>query len=736
MNANADKVRGVPAVRIIDKVRPRMEDKLFFLEPSNVRLGGWLGRRVDADSDHRLMEADDTAMLAGFRKRPGAQAWIGEHVGKFLHAASLATRNRALPALVSKRDRVGRALLATQEADGYLGTYLSGKRFGLYPEADWDVWVHKYCLLGLLAWHEVAGVPEALRACERIAALLMKEFPIGGRPLSSAGTHVGMAATSVLEPMVLLYRRTGNPAYLAFAKRIVADWDRPGGPGILASLKAGKGVEGTANAKAYEMLSNLVGVCELARTTGDRSLLDPVVLGWSDIVAHHRYVTGSLSRHEHFGPDHDLPNGPSSNVGETCVTVTWIQLNAQLLRLTGEARYAAEIERSLWNHLAAAQRPDGAQWCYYTALEGTKPYGPGINCCVSSGPRGMALAPSLTAMTDRNGLLNILLPESMDVAFSSGKRRGILRQRVQYRSGRFELTLTSDLPLPAGGRVRWRVPDWLRGRVDGERNGWAMLPVQSQTANAKPVISVALGVARESGGHGNTGKFAFRRGPWVLAAQGSDNEPAPWKMRLETLDARGDASAVRMEARTGTVRSVSLVPFAEAGAKGERYAVWLSGPGQPWPSNPATLIDGEEGRSHPGNVQGSIVDGNPRSFVVSFDGSRQDSAWFSVDLFEPTVISKVVYCHGHAFVDGGWFVGAPTVQARLKPGGPWVELGTVSGYPATTAVSPGGLTDGQAFTLVLQRPTEVAAVRVIGVPGSGNQTRLSFSSCGELTLLP
>ena len=52
-----------------------------------------------------------------------------------------------------------------------------------------------------------------------------------------------------------------------------------------------------------------------------------------------------------------------------------------------------ELERTFFNHLAAAQRPDGAEWCYYTALEGTKPYGPGINCCVSSGPRGMALVP-------------------------------------------------------------------------------------------------------------------------------------------------------------------------------------------------------------------------------------------------------------------------------------------------------------------------------------------------------
>ncbi len=62
-------------------------------------------------------------------------------------------------------------------------------------------------------------------------------------------------------------------------------------------------------------------------------------------------------------------------MGETCVTTTWIQLNWQLLRLTGEAKYGDEIERAYYNHFAGAQLPDGSKWCYYTPLEGTKPYG-------------------------------------------------------------------------------------------------------------------------------------------------------------------------------------------------------------------------------------------------------------------------------------------------------------------------------------------------------------------------
>ena len=141
------------------------------------------------------------------------------------------------------------------------------------------------------------------------------------------------------------------------------------------------------------MLSNLVGLCELARATGDASLLEPVT---QRLEGHRRRTgstsPGSASAGEHFQDDHVLPNQVGANICETCVTTTWIQLNLQLLRLTGEIEYGDELERSFYNHLAAAQHPRGDDWCYYTALEGKKPYDPGINCCHSSGPRGMALA--------------------------------------------------------------------------------------------------------------------------------------------------------------------------------------------------------------------------------------------------------------------------------------------------------------------------------------------------------
>ena len=45
----------------------------------------------------------------------------------------------------------------------------------------------------------------------------------------------------------------------------------------------------TANAKAYEMMSDLVGAVELYKVTGDESLLAPVLAAWHDIRDHRLY---------------------------------------------------------------------------------------------------------------------------------------------------------------------------------------------------------------------------------------------------------------------------------------------------------------------------------------------------------------------------------------------------------------------------------------------------------------
>jgi hypothetical protein len=738
----------------------RIPDVLRPIAPADIRLEGWLGGRVANNARNRLLHVDEDVLLGGFRKRPGSHPWIGEHVGKFLHAATLAWANTGDAALRAKIHRVATELIKTQGQDGYLGTYVPAQRFGLFRNADWDVWSHKYCLIGLLTYHQYTGDTAALAAARKAGDLLITTFGAGKKSINSAGTHVGMAATSVLEPMVGLYRFTGDERYLEFAKYIVSAWDEPKGPQIMKSLLETKSVRRTANAKAYEMLSNLVGLCELARATGDASYLKPAVIAWEDVVANQLYLTGSASHGEHFGADHDLPNHPKANVGETCVTTTWIQLNLQLLRLTGEARYGDELERTIHNHLAAAQRPDGAQWCYYTALQGTKPYGPGTNCCVSSGPRGMALAPLAAFFTASEGGQDVLAINLL------GPARG--KARLAGRAVSFGLTsefpqgdaavLSFKTDAPATFALKVRSPAWaepmklrLEGAViDGPKGGWALIPPRAWKDGDRVTLSFAVSPRLVAGEHTNRGLQAMLWGPLILAYDEKLNPglPAPSGIAFaEEASAKPSCKPAggmplhfEVPVKAGAeTKTVVFVPFAEAGATNGRYQVWLRDPKNASPANESLLASGRESRSRDGNINGSINDGDFDTFVVTFDGKSRDEDWFAVEVDAPVRFRRIVFAHGRSFHDGGWFdasAGKPRVQIRRAKGDAWETMGTIETYPATTAVDGRGLKDGQAFETRLKETVEAAGVRVAGRPACGDGPHQAFASCAEIQAFP
>ena len=87
-------------------VPARLPDVAEVLSPSQIHIDGWLGARIAANEKNRLLAVDTEPLLAGYRNRPGSHPWIGEHVGKWLHAATLAWAYTGDAALRTKLDRV------------------------------------------------------------------------------------------------------------------------------------------------------------------------------------------------------------------------------------------------------------------------------------------------------------------------------------------------------------------------------------------------------------------------------------------------------------------------------------------------------------------------------------------------------------------------------------------------------------------------------------------------------
>ncbi|HWF47803.1 MAG TPA: beta-L-arabinofuranosidase domain-containing protein, partial [Bryobacteraceae bacterium] len=582
----------IPEPIVVDAVPDRYRPEAY----THLKLTGLLADRMQVNIEGRLLHVDQKAMLEPFEHRTAPsnndRAWAGEHIGKFLDAAANAYQYTDDHRLKELMDRMVKGLIATQAPDGYLGTYTKETRW-----TSWDVWVHKYDLLGLIAYYRVTGDSAAYNAANRIGALLVETFgdTTGKRDIIAAGEHAGMAATSVLEPMVYLYEYTGDPRYLDFCKYIVRSWDQPNGPKVASSIESTGSVFKTANGKAYEMLSNLVGLVELYRVTGNSAYLEPAVRAWKDIRDNRLYITGTTSSDEHFKDDHVLPGDEAAHVGEACVTVTWMKLTLELLRISGDQTYADQLERTIYNQLLAAQDAKTGDVCYFTPLNGSKKPTHKITCCTSSEPRGISLIPAATWGRYGGGIAMLTyMGGHADFAL---KRRGlvhIISESSFPESGDVLLHIEPDHNIHFA--LRLRVPSWTKSfTVDfggshliGTPGDYLVIDREWRKGDMLK-IKIDMTVSLIDGAPTYPGQMAVQRGPQVLALESAVN-PGLGPLTSASLTA-GPASQLQpAEAPTqlpptwagdqcysiegqedGRPTRLFLVPFADA----RNYRVWL-----------------------------------------------------------------------------------------------------------------------------------------------------------------
>jgi DUF1680 family protein len=547
--------------------------------------------------EKRLLQLDLDMILDPFVNRPGKQWWAGEHVGKYLHAATYAWRFTGDDRLRERMDYVVRKLIDTQLPNGYLGTYADKDQFGQgdglgWNGPVWDVWTHKYNLIGLLTYYQATEDRSALKAGIRVADLMYETFVVEKRSMRLASAHLGMAATSVLEPIALLYRLTGDSRYLEFCHYIVDSWEDENNPEtwmyedgcqLLTSLLDHGNVYKTANRKAYEMLSNLVGLLELYLVDPDERYLVASKNAWHDIATKRLYITGTASYFEQFTPDHRLP--PGQAVGEGCVTVTWLQLTYRLLELTGEIRYADELERTTYNALIAAQSPRTGEVTYFVPLIGRKSYNdhdskmtPAISCCSSSVPRGIAMIPTLASGTlDGKPALLEYIPGKHVLRYEGGNVT--LHLRGDYpETGDIEIEV--EMNQAAEFPLLLRAPAWAEGyQATVEGKNYRPSPdriveinrVWSTGDTVKVTIPLKIRVVPDGDKTSNT--VAFVRGPQVLATDIAimNHAAAP------DPDWWGDTIYTHTIRQNGIKKEFQLVSFADAGQNKEEYSVLHEG---------------------------------------------------------------------------------------------------------------------------------------------------------------
>lgn len=451
-----------------NRVRMAVPDKL---RPArSVEIGGYEGDRLSASYRNRILAQEIDRLIRPFRHRDEHSCWQGEFWGKWFTSAVLAYRYKSTPELMERLTRAAEGLMATQTAEGYIGNYAPESRL-----KAWDIWGRKYVMLGLIAYYDLTNDKRALDASAREADFLMRELKEKDARIVEMGNHRGMAASSVLEPFTQLYVRTGNEKYRSFAQEIVRQWETPNGPQLISKSEVPVGKrfpKPSSDAwygweqgqKAYEMMSCYEGLLELYRITGNEEYKKAVESSWQNILDTEINIAGSGAAMEAWFGGKALQALPIRHFQETCVTVTWIKLSQQLLRLTGEAKYADAVETAFYNALLGAMRPDGSDWAKYTPLsgqrlKGSEQCGMGLNCCNASGPRGLFAVPLTAVMKSEEGVsVNFYLNGTFRSETPEGNSFAV-EQRTDYPvSGRVEIGL--NLQKREKMTLAFRIPEW------------------------------------------------------------------------------------------------------------------------------------------------------------------------------------------------------------------------------------------------------------------------------------
>ena len=377
----------------------------------DVQLKGPIGERLDRMISNHVIGTDVDYITAPFIEKTERRLWWqSEFWGKYMHSAVPYLAYTKSEKLKTDIDRSVSRMISTQEPCGYIGNYPDELRCG----EGWDVWGMKYTMMGFLHYYDATKDENTLAACRRLCDYLIGEIgPNGkrGRELWQTGNWSGYASSSVLEPVMWLYKRTKDSRYLDFASYIVKGMTEPqNGPRLLDLALKGVSVADRNEAgytrnrewsyvckygrsKAYEMMSCYQGFLEYFEVTGRRDLLDAAVRTAEDIIREEINLAGGCASSEAWFHGAHKQHMPYERLQETCVTTTWMRFCEKLLDMTGDPKWADQIERTFYNAYLAAMKSDGSEFAGYTPLSGNRWHGQHhchmhTDCCTANGPRG------------------------------------------------------------------------------------------------------------------------------------------------------------------------------------------------------------------------------------------------------------------------------------------------------------------------------------------------------------
>jgi DUF1680 family protein len=204
------------------------------------------------------------------------------------------------------------------------------------------------------------------------------------------------------------------------------------------------------------------GLTELASTIRQDDYRAAAKRLWENMIGRRMYITGgvgAVANDEKFGGDYVLPN---NGYLETCASVGAAFFHQRMNLDTGEARYADELERVLYNGALGGVSLSGDRYFYENPLDAGKnrvrwPWH-ACPCCPPMFLKLMGAFPGYIYAKTGNAFY-VNLYTSSDVRTTVGNSSIALREMTRYPwSGDVKLTIQSQAP--ATFDLNLRVPEW------------------------------------------------------------------------------------------------------------------------------------------------------------------------------------------------------------------------------------------------------------------------------------
>jgi len=532
----------------------KIQDKFTPLGPGAVHLHGFLEDPIQKSINNWNKGVVPYDEFVEFFRKGRPQFALGEMWGKAVRSGCMFYRYSHDPELKKILADTVKDILSTQRANGSISCTEPEKQ----PDGPMgDLWERKYVMLGLLEYYQwVDEDPKVMESLKKQVDALMEQ--VGHAPkkeitdLGWSGTLSGLSpnhieSSTILEPVMRLYKITGEQRYLDFAKYIV---DAGGTHSHNLVQQAIDNVDpykmGGDYPKAYEQTSFFEGLVEYYRVTGDERIKTAFLNMFRNVKDKEITIVGNAGANQPYHPSvygeawsntkEEQTNPDITRMMETCVGVTWMKFCSQVMRITGDSAPADYMEKYIYNGLLGAMKPTGDGFSYVNLLNGCKVTNEGwgwkfnglpVTCCNLNGPMGLAYIPYAAAMSSAEGpVVNFFQAADIVTSSPSGAKVGIKISGDFPMSGIVKVKVSLEDPEEFALRVR--IPDWSSKtvlRVNGEEEKatpgtYAVLKREWKTGD-EVALDLDMRCRLVEGPKGSNRKgdnmVALVRGPVVLA---------------------------------------------------------------------------------------------------------------------------------------------------------------------------------------------------------------------------